>query len=105
MAEDAGGDKTEAPTPRRRLEAREQGNVARSPDLTSAAQLLGVLVLLRVFGEGVVAAMRLAMDEMLSAKSLSSLNPVAAAGQMARSLAGVGMSMLPLFIGMMIIAV
>ena len=36
MAEDD-GDKTEAPTPRRRQEAREQGNIARSPDLTAAA--------------------------------------------------------------------
>ena len=44
------GDKTEAPTPRRRQEAREQGNIARSPDVTSAALMLAVLLLLSVSG-------------------------------------------------------
>jgi flagellar biosynthesis protein FlhB len=45
MADDF-GDKTEAPTPRRRQEAREEGQVARSPDLTAAAVLLGMFVML-----------------------------------------------------------
>ena len=40
MSEDA-GEKTEAPTARRRQEARDQGNIARSTDLTSAVLLLG----------------------------------------------------------------
>ena len=40
MAE-SDGDKTEAPTPRRRTEAREQGNIARSHDLTSSVLLIG----------------------------------------------------------------
>ena len=34
-------EKTEAPTPRRRQEARDEGNVARSTDLTAAVVLLG----------------------------------------------------------------
>ena len=48
MADDA-GEKTEAPTPRRRQEARERGQVARSADFSSALLLLGGLLGLRVF--------------------------------------------------------
>jgi flagellar biosynthetic protein FlhB len=105
MAEEDSGDKTEAPTPRRRLEAREQGNVARSPDLTSAAQLIGILVLLKIFGGGVVSALRLVLDELLSAHSLSNLNPAGAPGDFVRAVAGVGIAMMPLFVGMVLIAI
>ena len=51
MPEGNGGDKTEAPTPRRRNEAREQGNVAKSQDLTAAIGLLTGLLLLHAFGQ------------------------------------------------------
>ena len=44
MAEDF-SEKTEAPTPRRRQEAREEGQVAKSQDLSSA-----VLLIAAVFG-------------------------------------------------------
>ncbi len=47
MADDR-GEKTEAPTPRRRQEAREKGQVARSQDLPSAVLLLGTVVVLKV---------------------------------------------------------
>ncbi len=50
MAENDGGDKTEAPTPRRRQEAREQGQVPRSQDLTAAIVLLTGLALLNALG-------------------------------------------------------
>ena len=56
MAEDM-GDKTEAPTPKRRAEAREQGNIARSPDLTAAAVILGLLMMLDWYGPGLVGAL------------------------------------------------
>jgi flagellar biosynthetic protein FlhB len=41
MATDDSGEKTELPTDRRRTQARERGNVARSVDLTAAGLLLG----------------------------------------------------------------
>lgn len=44
------GEKTEAPTPRRREEARRKGQVARSQDLSSALLLLGGMACLRMFG-------------------------------------------------------
>ncbi len=50
MAESDLGDKTEDPTPRRREEAREEGQVARSVELTAAASLLAAIVLLRWLG-------------------------------------------------------
>ncbi|MBK9120290.1 MAG: flagellar biosynthesis protein FlhB [Phycisphaerales bacterium] len=52
--QDDGGDRTEQPTARRREEAREEGQVARSQDLTAAASLLAALVLLRFFGPGLL---------------------------------------------------
>ena len=44
MAETTGQEKTEAPTARRLREAREEGNVARSTDLTAALMLLASIV-------------------------------------------------------------
>jgi len=41
------GERTEAPTPRRRQEARTKGQVARSPDLTAAVILLAAFLALR----------------------------------------------------------
>lgn len=52
MEEDFGQDKTEAPTQRRREEAREQGRVAVSQDLTGGLILLAAVVLLYVGGTG-----------------------------------------------------
>jgi len=48
------GEKTEAPTLHRRQEARRRGQVARSTDLSAAAALLGGMVLLNIFGPGML---------------------------------------------------
>ena len=71
MAEEF-GDKTEAPTPRRRQEAREQGNVARSADLTAAVLIIAAMLMLNWYGDGVVAALHALMKELLSAEWLGS---------------------------------
>jgi flagellar biosynthetic protein FlhB len=63
---DSGQDKTEAPTPRRRAEARNDGSVARSTDLTAAATLLAGVLMLNILGFKVLTAMRLNMEYMLS---------------------------------------
>jgi flagellar biosynthetic protein FlhB len=44
------GEKTEAPTPRRREEARENGQIAQSPDLQAAVVLLGAMIAIDVLG-------------------------------------------------------
>ncbi|MEX1224744.1 MAG: flagellar biosynthesis protein FlhB [Pirellulales bacterium] len=51
------GDRTEDATPHRRREAREQGQVAKSQDLSSAALLLGALGLLLFFGQAMAGRM------------------------------------------------
>lgn len=50
-------ERTEAPTPRRRQEARERGQVAKSADLTAALILLGGVICLAGFGPGLVRVM------------------------------------------------
>src|SRR4051812_47815494 len=104
MAEDY-GDKTEAPTPKRRQEAREQGNIARSPDLTAAVLLISVMLLLNSFGSGLVTALKSLVAELLGARSMSDSNPTNAAIMLMRAFVDVGVAMAPLFIGIMVIAV
>jgi flagellar biosynthetic protein FlhB len=53
MAE-TGQDRTEAPTPRRREEARRRGQVARSSDLAPAVILLGAMILLHTSGQQIM---------------------------------------------------
>lgn len=60
------GDKTEAPTPRRRIEARQQGQVARSTDLNSALLLLGGMLCLRWLGPRMMQSLLGMMRENLS---------------------------------------
>jgi flagellar biosynthetic protein FlhB len=106
MAE-SNGDKTEAATPRRRQEARDSGNIARSPDVSSAALLVGGLVMMRLFGGGVINAMAELTHDMLSEASLSNLDPRTGDGgpAMARALVAVAWSLAPLLGGVALIVV
>jgi len=54
MPADEFGERTEQPTPRRREEARERGNVARSADLTAAGHMLAAAAALFLLGHAVV---------------------------------------------------
>lgn len=105
MADEEGGEKTEAPTPRRREEAREQGNVARSADLSAAALLLGILLMLRSFGTAVISALKLVVGDMLSARSMANFDAPAAISQLMRDGVAVGVAMTPLFIGIVLIGI
>ncbi len=49
MADDDAGEKTEAPTSKRRSEAREEGNVPKSTEVNTVFVLLAAIVMLRVF--------------------------------------------------------
>ncbi len=62
------GDKTEAPTPRRRQEARERGQVAKSVELNSALLLLGSVVTLRWLAPGMLHAMTVLIEDMLGSE-------------------------------------
>lgn len=62
-------EKTEEATPRRREEAREKGQVAKSHDLCAALTLLGSLIILQVTGDGMLETLAL-----ITRKSLDSLH-------------------------------
>jgi flagellar biosynthetic protein FlhB len=104
MAEDQ-GDKTEDPTPRRREEAREQGNVARSTDLTAASMLVGSLVLLNWSGGKIFGAMKAVVERMLSVNSLASVDSKSATDGLASMVFFMGAAMLPLMGGILVIAI
>src|SRR6185503_40418 len=61
------GEKTEAPTPRRLSDAREQGQIPRSADLNAALGLMGGLLCLSWFGPGLVGALLKFVRQCLSA--------------------------------------
>lgn len=99
------GDKTEAPTPRRRQEAREQGNIARSPDVTSAALLLAVLMLLSTTGPRLADALKVLVAQMFSAASLHDFNAQDLFHSVTHAGAQVGWAMAPLLIGVFVVAI
>ena len=103
MADDQ-GDKTEAPTPRRRAEAREQGNVARSQELTLALMLLGVMLMLHATGPKLVQALKTLVHDMLGPDSISDLSASGTLGGTLRAIYLVGAAMAPLLIGVIVIA-
>lgn len=86
MAEDQ--EKTEAPTARRRQEARQEGNVVRSQDLTASAMLLGTIILLHYFGLRVFAGMKLTMEVMLTSNAAANPTRVDGLGPLAAFAAG-----------------
>jgi flagellar biosynthetic protein FlhB len=104
MAEEF-GEKTEAPTPRRRQEAREQGQIARSQDLSSAALLVGAMVLLKAFGDDVVTALRALMAQALSGQTFAGGAPAAALDPFRSPLAQVARSLAPLLVGAALLVV
>ena len=57
MAADDAGERTEQPTPRRLKEARDAGRVPRSQDLTATVAVVGGLLLLKLLGGRMLAAM------------------------------------------------
>jgi flagellar biosynthesis protein FlhB len=104
MAEDM-GDKTEAPTPKRRAQAREQGNIARSPDLTAAVVILGLMFMLKWYGPGLVTALKNVMAEVLGGSALTDSNPANIFTFVVRLILTIATAMAPLLIGAMLIAV
>lgn len=58
-------EKSEQPTPRRRQEARQEGNVAKSMDLTAALMLLAAMGLLYLLGMRILAGMKQSMADAL----------------------------------------
>ena len=104
MAEDF-GDKTEAPTPRRRQEAREQGQIARSPDLSAAVLILGIMMLLSWTGPRLVGSLRSLVETMLGRQSLSDFTTGGLHNSLAGAVQSVAIAMAPLMLGVLLIAI
>jgi flagellar biosynthesis protein FlhB len=104
MADDEQGDKTEAPTPRRRQEARDQGNIPRSPDIVASVLLVTMMVLLGWYGPGIVRSLKDLMAEMLGDSSLNG-GMVALHGDANAALRAVARSLAPLLAGACLVAV
>ncbi len=102
---DESGDKTEAPTPRRRAEAREQGNIPRSADLSAAALLLSAILLLSWFGDRIIGSFRDAMQTLLGADSLSDFNTPSVRETMMMLAIRFATALAPFLLGLMVVAV
>ena len=102
-------DKTQDPTPRRRQQARDSGQVAHSQDLGSAVLLLGALGLLLLMGGALLAFLVEFLRSSLGGNAwqvgLESGDPGAAVVEGWHSLiAGLGERLLPLLVGAMLLA-
>lgn len=64
-------DKTESPTPRKRAEAREEGDVARSADFSAGLMLLGGVLLLGFFGQSMLRTLADLLRRLLVAEELA----------------------------------
>src|SRR5665213_3077489 len=104
MGEDA-GDKTEAPTPRRRAEAREQGNIARSQDLTISLMMLGFMFTLNLTGAKILLALKSLLVSMLSAQALSDFDLDNAMNGLLRGVYIAFIAIAPVLIALCLIAI
>ena len=105
MAEDDMGDKTEAPTARRRQEAREQGNIARSSDLSAAALLVSGLLLVKSFGPKLVIALKALVTQMLSLTSHSEIDIRQLGPLLMHAIGVIAVAVAPLMVGIVLIAI
>ena len=104
MSEDF-GDKTEAPTPRRRQEAREQGNIARSPDLSAAVLIIGIMMMLSWYGPKLVTALKTLVEQMLGQQSLNDFTTASIPSTLTGAAQLVAIAMAPIMLGVLLVAV
>jgi len=88
------GEKTEPPTPRRRQEAREHGQVARSQDLPAAVMLLGTVLAFKVLGPSMLHDLIIACRRIFSATIYRPQDVVELAGPAIQGLAAVAVPLL-----------
>lgn len=96
MAEERDGDRTEPATPRRREEARERGQVARSADLSSAVVLLAAVLGLRFAGRPLLESLFASTSGVLGGLGNIGDDPAMVMNQFGGLFAAVLMGFLPL---------
>lgn len=98
-------DRTEPPTPRRRREAREQGQVARSADLGASVVLLAGLLALNYFGAPVFGRLLDIMRFCLGSRDPALLEPQAMPPLSVQAVLAVGYALLPFLLAITVAAV
>lgn len=96
-------DRTESATPRRRHEARQEGQVARSVELNSAAVLLAALLIIRLCGPGIADRLRDTMIYSFTHFPKGDLTLGDATSSLARILLEVGLAFAPVILGVAIV--
>jgi flagellar biosynthetic protein FlhB len=105
MAEESFEERTEAPTPKRRTDARQKGNVAKSTEVNSVLVLLAGVILLRIFGESMfreIEGMFRFFYQFLADPHLSSETAVMFAHRAVRVIAR---TILPVVLGILVVGV
>lgn len=106
MPDSPTGEKTEDPTPKRREEARQEGNVAKSQDLTAAVAMFGAMLLLGVLGMHLFGGMQLLVRTALSGEWALNVTTVDDLMASVSSTAYVAARIaLPLVIGLLIVTI
>jgi flagellar biosynthetic protein FlhB len=96
VADEREDDRTEPATPRRREEARERGQVARSADLSSAVVLLAAVLALRFLGRPLLESLFASTTGVLGGLGAVDGDPAMLTSQFGGSFAAVLMGFLPL---------
>jgi flagellar biosynthesis protein FlhB len=99
------GEKSQEPTQYRRQQAREQGQVARSQDLNSAALLLGSMVAMLWLGGAVVSAMGLVANRYLASDAWLEADAATMSHEFSSVMMALAPALLPLMLAMLAVAV
>jgi flagellar biosynthetic protein FlhB len=101
---DSAQERTEAPTPRRREEARNRGQIARSHDLTAAAVLLGALLLLHWTGRDILGGLLQVTRTCLDVDGTQLTDPGALTVTLAQTFRILAGMVLPLLLVVLVVA-
>jgi len=99
------GEKSQDATPHRRQQAREQGQVAKSQDLSSAIMLLGALLSMAYWGEGIVNFMGELAQRQLGSLASVQTDPQTIARQWQQVTGDLATALLPIFVTMFILGI
>ncbi len=102
---DSSGDKKHSATDKRRRQAREQGQVVKSQDLTSAALLLCALAALWMLGGPAAKQLAQAIADALSSSDIGPMDTADAANGLLRSSGRLAMAVVPMLVAMLIAGV
>ncbi len=99
------GDKTQDATPHRRQKAREEGQVARSQDLASAALLVIATLLLKYLGRGLTGYLGQLAGRQLGGDAWLTVDAPFITHQWNQILSGLAMALLPIFGSLLLAAI